>query len=104
MYRYLYNNRTVLYPKKKKIIVDCHLKWEAWKKGLDIVQYPSSHSQLLNIWQTLLLQHRIEVSTEKRHPLVSMSIVWAAICKTPLVLHDRAATMVFTYVFTSHQI
>jgi hypothetical protein len=23
-------------------VVGCHLKWEAWKKGLDIVQYPSS--------------------------------------------------------------
>jgi hypothetical protein len=63
-------------------VVGCHLKWEAWKKGLDIVQYPSSYSQPFDIWQTLLLQHRIEVSTEKRHPLVSMSIVWAAIWKT----------------------
>jgi hypothetical protein len=64
-------------------VVGCHLKWEAWKKGLDIVQYPSSsYIQPLDIWQTLLLQHRIEVSTEKRHPLVSMSIVWAAIWKT----------------------
>jgi hypothetical protein len=65
-------------------VVGCHLKWEAWKKGLDRVQYSSlSYIHTLDIWQTLLLHHRIEVSTEKRrHLLVSMSIVWAAVWKT----------------------
>jgi hypothetical protein len=84
-------------------VVGCHLKWEAWKIGLDLVQHPSPLTQPLDIWQTLLLQHRIEVNIKKRHPLVSMSIVWAAIWKNPLGLHDRGATLVVADVLTSHQ-
>ncbi|KAH8553098.1 hypothetical protein BGW37DRAFT_415995, partial [Umbelopsis sp. PMI_123] len=61
--------------------VGCHLKWEAWRKGLDIVQYPSPYTQPLDIWQTLLLQHRIDDNCVKRHQLLSLSIVWAAIWK-----------------------
>jgi hypothetical protein len=30
--------------------VDCHLKWEAWRKVLDIVQFPSPYTDPMDIW------------------------------------------------------
>ncbi|KAI9287965.1 hypothetical protein BC943DRAFT_317507, partial [Umbelopsis sp. AD052] len=55
--------------------------WEAWRLGLDIVQYSSQVVQPLDIWKTMLLQYPIAKDVGKRHPLVRLSIVWAAIWK-----------------------
>ncbi|KAI8583895.1 hypothetical protein K450DRAFT_220485 [Umbelopsis ramanniana AG] len=82
-----YPSPTCLFCKKEDedeyhFVVGCQVKWEAWQNGLDLVQYPSSNMKPLDVWQTLLLQSSTTVSTGKRHPLVSMSSVWAAIWKT----------------------
>ncbi|KAG2180472.1 hypothetical protein INT44_003476 [Umbelopsis vinacea] len=63
------------------LVVGCHYKWEAWRLGLDIVQYSSQVVQPLDIQQTMLLQYPIAKDVGKRHSLVCLSIVWAAIWK-----------------------
>jgi hypothetical protein len=62
-------------------VVGCHLKWEAWRKEVDIVQYPSLYTDTMNIWQTILLQKLLKDDASKRHSIDSLSTVWAAIWK-----------------------